>query len=430
MKEKEPISIANGVEGIYIDNSRFNTTLISFNFYLPLKAEDICANALLTYVLSTCSGKYGGFKEMNRRLNMLYGADVAVSAVPVGDTQLLRFVITVINDRFTPDNEAVVEKACDYIMSLIFEPRVKENSFYEDDVNREKRKMLEDIEAELNEKRTFARKRLKEEMFENDPFGIGKLGTVKEAKKITGTLLYKAWENMLSSAFVRIHVIGETLPEGLFGRVGEKFSRISRDNIFDYKKISNVKERKNVKRVTECMDVLQGKLVMGFSSKIYGNDEQSVSLMVATDIFGGGPYSKLFSVVREKLSLCYYCSASSVRNKGFVMVDSGLESENAEKAQTEILSQLEKVQNGDFSDFEFDSSIKSIVQSLNSYQDSLNALDVWYALKIHNNKLLSPGDVVKLVEKVTHEDVKNAAQGIKLNTVYLLLPEVTQSENR
>ena len=56
----DTVKIAEGVEGIFIENNRFNTTLISLNFYMPLKSETISANTLLTYVLSTCSGKFGG----------------------------------------------------------------------------------------------------------------------------------------------------------------------------------------------------------------------------------------------------------------------------------------------------------------------------------------------------------------------------------
>ena len=424
MPQNTPVYIAPGVEGVFVNNSRFNTTLISFNFYLPLKAEKISANALLTYILSTCSGEFGGFKAMNRRLNMLYGADVAVSALPVGDTQLLRFVITAINDRFTPDNEQVISKACDYIMSLIFNPRIKNNEFFEEDLKREKRKLVEDIEAELNEKRNFARKRLKEEMFESDPFGIGKLGTRENSKKLTAQDLYIAWCDMLSDAFVRVHVIGEKLPEGIFAQVGKNFEKLNRKETFNYRELTPAKPRNEVKMVTDHMDVVQGKLVMGFSSEMYGNDEQSLPLMVATDIFGGGPYSKLFSVVREKLSLCYYCSASAVRNKGFVMVDCGLESDNAQKAKNEILAQLDLVKSGDFTDFEFESSIKSIVGSLQTYQDSLGSLDVWYALKIHNDALYAPEEIAQRVRETTRDEVIRAAKGITLNTVYYLLPEV------
>ena len=72
-------------------------------------------------------------------------------------------------------------------------------------------------------------------------------------------------------------------------------------------------------RVTEfhdVMDVAQAKLVMGFRTGIAvpGGDVTAMRLMSA--LFGGTPHSKLFLNVREKLSLCYYCSSSYDRHKG------------------------------------------------------------------------------------------------------------------
>lgn len=423
MNSNSTIKIAEGVEGLFIKNTRFNTTLISLNFYMPLKSETVSGNAMLTYILSTCSGRFGGFKEMNRHLNMLYGADVAVSAMPVGSTQLIRFVITAINDKYTLGGEQNVSAAADYLLSLLFEPRLQNGVFYEADLLRERRKMLEDLEAELNEKRNFARKRLKEEMFENDPFGLNKLGTKEAILNITADGLKKTLADMLNHAFVSVHAVGETLPEGLFEKIGERFSALKRENITNCKTLPAPKMRDTVKEVTDRMDVVQGKLVMGFTSSVYGDDSVSLPLMVAVDIFGGGPYSRLFSVVREKMSLCYYCSASSVRSRGFVMVDSGLEADNAEKAKNEILNQLQIVKNGEFSDFEFNSSIKSICGSLKSYNDSLSSIDLWYALKIYNQNLTTPEEMCEAVRKITREDVIAAAKSISLNTVYMLLPE-------
>ena len=178
-----------------------------------------------------------------------------------------------------------------------------------------------------------------------------------------------------------------------------------------------------LKTVTERMDLSQGKLCLGFSCDLHGDDQKSAPLAVMSDIFGGGPYSKLFSNVREKMSLCYYCSASSVKAKGLIMVDSGVEKENAETAQSEILNQLEIMKKGEFSDAEFDSSIKSITDSLNSYNDSQGLLDVWYSVKIFKDKLLSPEDTVKLICSVTRDDVVRAAKGVNLHTVYKLLPK-------
>ena len=217
--------------------------------------------------------------------------------------------------------------------------------------------------------------------------------------------------------------MGSAVPAGLFEDITERFSVTERKNITDCKVSEPTEKRNTVKRVTDNMDVTQGKLCLGFSAEMCGNDDTTLPLMVMTDIFGGGPYSKLFSNVREKMSLCYYCSASAVRQKGLITVESGIETENALKAEKEILNQLEAVKKGEFSDFEFQSSIKSISDSLNSYNDSQNSIDLWYAIKINNDSVYSPEDIAKKLKNITREDVVNTANGVTLNTVYKLLPE-------
>ena len=201
-----------------------------------------------------------------------------------------------------------------------------------------------------------------------------------------------------------------------------KFETLERHNITDYKACAPAKPAKKVNTVFEKMDVKQGKIVMGFSTDMYGDDDVSLPLMVMCDIFGGGPYSRLFTNVREKMSLCYYCAARSIRFKGLLMVDSGVEVENADKAIDEILNQLEIMKKGEFSDSEFESSIKSICDSLNTYYDSQGALDLWYALKICNENIYSPQDIIEKIKQITREDVIYAARGVNLHTVYKLLP--------
>lgn len=417
------VKLKDGVEGLFVKNERFNTTSISFNFYLPLKKETVAENALLPFILTSCSEKYPSFSALNYKLNKLYGARLDASTEKYGDCQLLRMTVSVIDDRFTFDSDSLVKQASELLLGLIFSPSTQDGAFLESDVEREKRKAIEHIKGEIAEKRIYAKNRLLSEMFKGTPYGLPKCGTVEDVEKTDGKSLYKAWENMLSSAFVRVQVVGASLPNRFFEDIAEKFQNVKRSNITDCKFCLPAKPTDKPKTVFEKMDVKQGKLVMGFSSEMYGDDDMSLPLMVMCDIFGGGPYSRLFSNVREKMSLCYYCSASSVRYKGLLTVDSGVETANAEKAQNEILNQLEIIKKGEFSDFEFDASVKSICDSLSTYYDSQNSLDLWYALKINNQNLYSPKDIAEKIKKITREDVILAAKGVKLHTVYKLLPK-------
>ena len=416
-------SLSNGAEGLFIKNERFNTTSVSFNFYLPLSGDTAAEYALLPFILTTCGAEYPDFSVLNYKLSRLYGASLDASAEKLGDYQLLRIRISVIDDKYTFENESLLSRATDMLLSLIFNPKAENGAFCESDLNREKRKAIEHIKGEISEKRIYAKNRLIEEMYKGKPYGVPKCGTAEYVERVTGEGLYTAWKNMLEKAFIRVQVIGSSLPSRFFETIAERLDGISRAEITDCKLNEPTAPIEKPNEFTERMAVKQGKLVMGFSSDLCGDDDVSLPLMVMTDIFGGGPYSKLFSNVREKMSLCYYCSASAVRQKGLITVDSGVEAENADKAKTEILNQLDAVKKGEFTDFEYEASLKSLRDSLNSYNDSQVMLDTWYALKAGNKTLYSPEEIGEKISAITREDIINAAKGIKLHTVYTLLPK-------
>lgn len=416
-------SISNGVDGLFIANDRFNTTLLSFNFYMPLKKETVANNALLPFVLTTCSDKYPDFLKLNYKLSKLYGARLEASCEKTGDFQLLKVSVSVINDAFALDGENLVNEACELLLSLIFEPKVSETGFFDEDLSREKRKAIEHIRGEISEKRIYAKNRMIEEMYKGESYGIPKCGTESDVNAISGESLYNAWTNLLKSAYIRVNVVSSVLPNGLFDKIKDRFSSIERSDITDCYVITRTKPAQSVNTVTEKMDVSQGKLVMGFSSEVNESRGNSLALMVMTDIFGGGPYSRLFTNVREKMSLCYYCSASSVRNKGLVTVDSGVEYQNFDKAQKEILNQLDIVKKDGFSDFEFESSIKSITDSLNTYNDSQSSIDTWYSLRVFDREVISPEELAQKLVGIKRSDIVEAAKGVKLHTVYRLMPQ-------
>ena len=414
--------IADGVHSLYLPNSSFKTTYVSVNFYLPLKAETVAQYALLTELLMSCSKEYPDYLLLNYRLSSLYGADAVSSVTKVGDCLCIKFSASCINDRFAFGGENVTKETVNLLLDLIFRPKVKDGAFYEEDMKREKRKLIDRIMGELNEKRAYARNRLVAEMFEGDPYGVYKFGKAEDVDAVTPRQLYEAWKTMIETSHIRIHTIGENEYTEIYAKVKEEISSFNRHNITDIYSCSVLGERESVKRVTEKMDVAQGKLVMGFNVE-GGDDDNSLDVMMMCDIFGGGPYGRLFTNVREKMSLCYYCSASSVRNKGFMMVDSGVEKENAERAEKAILEQLQIMKEGQFTDFEFASSLKNLKDSLKTYHDSQSGLDVWYTLKAINKNMYSPEEIEEMLGDITPEAVKKAAQKCRYNTVYMLLPE-------
>ncbi len=398
--------------------SNFKVAILTASFALPLD-DNTAANALLPGLLKRTCKKYPTLTEMNKHLAGMYGAMVSGSVGKDGENQVLTLRVTVLEDRFSLSPEKISSQAADLLLDLIFEPNLTDGKFAEADVEREKRLMIEQIEGELNDKRYYALKRCTEIMCENELYAKSRCGTIEEIKALNSDALVKAWQRMLSSAVVYIGVTGSMDASVIKSRFEQKFENIDRSQIAELH-TEFITSADEVNRVREELPVKQGKLVLGMRAGMTDADDNYIAIKVMCDIFGGGVYSKLFNNVREKMSLCYYCSAGFNRGKGLIMVQSGIENENEQKAIDAILAQLEDIKNGNFTDEEFDASIKGITSLALGVCDTPEGIDRWYAGQMLDTDVITPEEYAKQISQITREQVIAAAQCVALDTVYML----------
>ena len=413
--------VAPEVECCYVPFDKSKTAQLSVTFYLPLSEDTVSGASLLPFMLTGCGAGYEDMRALNRRLAELYGASLSCSCNKVADMQVLRMSIESLEGRYVPDGSDVFFESAKLLCSLIFDPLVSNGRFEERNFAREKRLALERIDGEINDKRRFARARCEAEMCLGEPFGIAANGSREGVEQMTAERLYGVWQRLLATAKVRVSVAAAESPEHIFKLFAERFGAVERTPCtLSY---SRHVGREEVQHITEPMPVTQCKLVMGFAFDMTGDDRASYPMMVCTDLFGGGPHSRLFANVREKLSLCYYCSASASRRKGVMLVDSGVEAANLERTHDAILEQLEVVKQGGFTDEELAASKRSLCESLRSFYDSGKSIARWYADRVFDDDPLSPDEVRSRIETVTREQVMQAAASIQLDTVYRLVPE-------
>ncbi|MDD4699944.1 MAG: insulinase family protein [Oscillospiraceae bacterium] len=417
----EITQLASGVTLRFIQNNRFKTTMISICFYLPLNKNTVSVEALIPKVMTAQSPKYKDFSEINRRLDSLYGAVLSTNVDKLGDLHEIRFAVSALSDRYTLENSGALSGVTELLSELLFSQYLSGQKYEDSVLTREKRLLTEEINSEINDKRRYARQRCEQEMCSGEPYGLPAHGTIEGVKAIDDDCLYKQIEMMLKTAYVNIQITGEKLPAGILETFKQSFSKIQRDYQTLNKDIINPAE--TLETIVEKMDVKQGKLVMGLRSASVGNDEQTISTMVMGDLFGGGPYSKLFCNVREKLSLCYYCSARSVRRKGLIFVESGVEKQNTERAKEEIINQFNAVKSGDFTAENLAESTRSLSDSVKSVSDDLSSLDRWYSTRTFEENPLSPEGFAKKISLVTADDVKESANRFLLDTVYIIEPK-------
>jgi predicted Zn-dependent peptidase len=143
-------------------------------------------------------------------------------------------------------------------------------------------------------------------------------------------------------------------------------------------------------------------------------------MMMFDNLFGGSVHSKLFLNVREKLSLAYYAASRYNSLKGFVMVDSGIETKNFELARNEIEHQLNEMKKGNFSDQDIEYSKLAIINSYNSAKDSLASLLNYYSSAPLMETIYEIDEIISHIQAVTKDEIIEAANTVKHCTTFLL----------
>lgn len=410
-------NIAEGIRFCSVKTDKFKTCRVNISLAMPLD-KNASSRAILPFMFSRRCAKYPDYTSLNRVLDELYGAAVSAGVLKRGEAQVISFSMSAIDDRFALDGDKVALECTKLLADMIFDPLTEGESFPEDIIEQEKRLLVEAIENEQNDKRRYAMLRCEQLMFADEAYGVNRFGSVEDVKALTPDVVYAAWRDVLQKATVQITMVSSMDPQPIVDLVREKFSEIERHPV-EIKTLF-VSGLPKPEYISESMPLKQGKLVMGFRTGMRSEDDMMPAMKVAVDIFGGGTYSKLFSVVREKMSLCYYCSAALFNSKGIVMVQSGIEDTNEEKAKNEIINQLRLTAEGEFTDEDFSSSIKSLTDSILGNSDTPEEITAWYASQILRNELKAPETYAKEIGSVDRAEVVRAAKTIMLDTIFML----------
>lgn len=409
------INIKDNITLHYVPTSKFKTTTFSIYIQRPLTREETTLNSLLSMVIRRGCPGFEDTKILSRHLDGLYGTAFSTTVRKKGERQVLGAIFQFINDKFLDEDIDIFSE----VLKLADSAILKQESFKEEYVNQEKENLKQQILSVVNDKRTYASKRCTEIMCKYEAYGISKIGYIDDLDKIDGATLYNHYKNVILKSPVDIFVNGDVDIDSIAQKLKIMFADFNVECTLpepaDVKR--NVAE---VKRVTEEQQIVQGKLSIGFRTNVYVNDEDYPAMMMYNSILGCGIFSKLFNNVREKLSLCYYASSSVDYMKGIMLINSGIEVANFQKAYDEILVQMEDIKKGNISDMEMSAAVLGTVNSINSTSDNPFVLDDYYLSKTISGKMITLEEVAESIKKVTKEDVMKVAEKIQLDTVYFL----------
>ena len=411
-------ALADNVYFNEIKVDRFKTMRLTAIALLPLEKESASDFALLTQVLTRSCREYPDFTALSKKLSSLYGASLSAGVRKIGEALALTFSIAGIDDRYAFEGDEVCKELSELLLKVIFEPKFMGGVFDTEEVEQERRQLIDLADSEFNDKRVYANSRLTEIMCENEAFGVKRYGSREDILKCTPESLKHAWDRMLRGATFEVFYVGGASVEGAKEVFKEKFSEVSRTP--EALRTEIIKEAKEIKRVEEAMDISQAKVLMGFRTNCDKDDEGVFAMRLMNVILGSGTRSKFFLNIREKQSLCYYCFSRYNRFKGILTVESGVENCNAQRTADAALSELEEVKKGNFTDEDLRLAKLSVASDFVSVTDTVTGNEEWYVSQLTDPEFMTLEEITEKFNAVTREEIIAAANKLTLDTVYFL----------
>lgn len=411
----------------------FKSENISIYFALPEKKDMNVLRSLLLSVLKRGTEKYPTQKHINERLDELYATLVNLKNQKFDNVQLLGVSADFIGAPYTEDSSDLLPDILEVISQMLFSPRLDEHTgmFREEFVRSEKDNYKSIILSQINEPRTYAAIRCREEMFKSLG-SVDKLDTMCE--KIDSATVSELWEcycDMIANAEVIVFYIGERSIDEIYSCV-EKIVPRFKDNVSLCKSEKKIKILDNLNEpdvIIESSDISQGRLVMGYNCGVTWRDDEYYAMLLCNEILGSSPISKLMTNVREKLSLCYECSSVYNSARGAIFVTTGIDCENYDLASDAISQQIEDIKNGKISEQEFLAAKKSIYNIYSAVADSASAIERFYLGRIINNIDVDIREFLNKMEDVSLADVVVAANKLSAHTIYFLRGDECEGED-
>lgn len=415
-------NLAPGVFLNTLDAQKFNRCRITIRFQYPACRETATASAVLPLVLERCCADYPDMTLLSRRLAKLYGADLSVDNSTNGANRVLTVSVTGIKDEFALGGEDLTAEYADLVFGVAFRPYLVNGRFDEEALAIERGKLRQQLQAEVNDKRLYCVRQARRRFFGDSLAGVERDGYLEEVDGVTPQLLTQVYEEMLCRASIEVTAIGakdETVRRLLLAALeGRKRDwQAPLPGLF--------MPRRQPDHQVETMDMVQAKLCLLFTAGRCTGAQEIAASRLAMALYGGSVTSRLFLNVREKQSLCYYCSSSYTSVTGCMMVDSGVEPANARKAEAAILKELAQLCDGPITDEEMEDCRRGLLSSLESVEDSLSGLEGWYFAEIaRGGPVSTPAQARAALEQVTKEQVRQVLRQFTLSVSYLLTPEV------
>ncbi len=409
--------IGDGISLSVINTTKFKAGALHFSICTPLCERDYLRSLLLAGIMRRGCGAFPSMAQINKRLDMLYGASVDIQSVIRGDVLCFTVSAELLEPRFSIDGTDISGGVIDTVAEILLNPIKCGGTFPEDTVRAEKALVRDILASEANDTGVYASTRLKEIMsrqrfFPTLEYMLATIDSVtpEELSDYHTSLLCKP---------IRISYVGGERAEGICEKIRRALSAFESNGKAELPSLSP-QAPCPFSEVVEERKVSQSKLGLGLRTGTVLGMRDAPAAVMLNEIFGASPASKLFLGVRERLGLCYYCHSSLSLSSGSITVSAGIEGERRELVTSSILGALDEIKAGKISDVELAAARKSLDFGYMQIYDSVHALISFYFLRDLFGISQTVEECREGILSVSAEDISSLACKTAYDTCFFL----------
>lgn len=412
--------LEGGVELFIGRDRRFKSARVDLFLSTRLRQRHNTRLALIGRLLERGTRSLPDLQSLNRFLDELYGAGFGAEVELLGDFQILHLSLEVVDGRFLPGGEALLEKGARFLREALCEPLQEGDGFSPAYLRQEKSALAFYILNLANDKTAHALRRCLEEMCRGEPCGLPAHGDVRDFRGITAGNLLRAHRRLLASSPIAVFATGQVDPERWVALCRELFvwERAPEANAL----LSLTSAPGTPRQIFEAHDVSQARLVLGYRTGIALGHPDYPALVLFNALLGGDAQSRLFRQVREEAGLCYYIASHLEPLCGLLFIEAGIEPEAYGQVRRQIDAQVEALRQGAFAPDELERVRGLLRRGLYALDDSREGLVRFYYQQRLAGCWQSRRQFQQRLEAVLPADVARVADRAALDTAFFLFP--------
>jgi len=415
------IKISKSARLFAVKTDKFKKNILTMSVFVPISDKTLAEDMLFPKILLRGCRKYPTNADVKRRLEELYSANISVRRSYYGDYYMTGFAAEFLDDKAVGCDNEIFFGVLDILSNIWLKPSTDEDGILRaSEVEREKSVLCDAIRSRINNTDSYAYSKCRELLCKGEPHGYSL--EIEDVERVERKSLDERYRFLKDNGYITFFYVGSRDAEMVAKAIGKVFPETYAYENKTTFEISPTKESNNVVEKSESMPVTQSKLIMGFTTGncVINDSDEYYAMCLMSDIFGGGPTSKLFANVREKNGICYYCNAYYENFKGIMYVTCGIDMDKRNEAEKAILEQLEEIKSGNISEHELKAAISAIENSYTQISDSSYSIHSFGFDRSICGMNTSPDRFVDNIRKVTLEEIKRSAEKIELKAVYFL----------